>query len=529
LDILIRGGEVLDGLGGDARRCDVGVRGGRVTLCAAGCPVRARQTIDAARCLVCPGFIDIHGHSDMASLAHGDATSRVAAGVTTECVGNCGYGAFPMAGEVLQRRQAEYKPSELTLDWTDLPGYIARCEGVGCSINRVVLIGHGNVRGCVVGYGRRRAGRVQLERMCRIVDSCMAAGCAGLSTGLAYAPGLWSDGDELTALARAVAGHGGLYASHIRNEGDELLESVREFLGVLRRSGCRGQLSHVKTSEPRNWHKIEPLDDLLHSALRDGVDVHADRYPYTASSTDLGTIVLPRQALAGSTAEILARLANPSSRRRIVRRIERQKGEDLPRWQENVVVSAVGNPALQACVGKNLRQLTTIFDLPDPTEAAIRLIHDDATNTQAVHFSMSEDNLRRIYSWDFVAVGSDSSCRDYFGESSGERPHPRAYGTPARFIDLAVRKWSLMDWPQAIRRMTSLPARILGLSDRGVLRDGAWADVVVLDADKFTDRASFESPCQAPAGVVATLVNGQVVWQAGRHTSKRPGMMLRRH
>jgi N-acyl-D-amino-acid deacylase len=528
LDILIRGAEVLDGLGGPTHRADVGVRSERVVLLAPGRPTRARQTIDAAGCLVVPGFIDIHGHSDLAALAHPDAASRLAAGVTTECVGNCGYGAFPMAGEVLQRRQAEYKLSELTIDWTDLPGYLARADAVGCAINRAVLIGHGNVRGSVVGYGRRRAGRQQLERMCRIVDSCMAAGCAGMSTGLIYPPGMWADAEELVALARVVARHGGLYASHIRNEGDTLLESVREFLDVLRRSGCRGQLSHVKTAEPRNWHKLQALKELLYSARSEGIDLHADRYPYTAGATDLATMVLPRQALGGDTGQVLARLADQSSRRKIVGMIERQKGPDLARWHENVVVSAVGNPAFQACVGKNLRQLTAVFGLSNPTEAAIRLIHDDGTVTQGVHFSMSEENLREIYSWDIVAVGSDSSCRDYFGEPAGERPHPRAYGTPARFIDLTVRKWGMLDWPQAVRRMTSLPARILGLADRGVLRDGAWADLAVLDPKTFTDRATYDSPCHPPAGVLATIVNGQVVWQTGQHTGKRAGKMLRR-
>ncbi len=525
--VAIRGGDVLDGLGGPPRRADLAIEAGRTTVLTGGQTVRAARTIDATGCYVVPGFIDIHGHSDLQSLVYPDAASRVATGVTTECNGNCGYGAFPMAGEVLQRRQAEYGPAELAIDWSDAAGYFRRAEETGCSINRVTLIGHGNVRGCVVGYGKTRAGKNQLQRMCRIVDEAMAAGCAGLGSGLTYPPGMWANATELTALCRVVANHNGIYTSHIRSEGDRLLESVSEFLDILRRSGCRGQLSHVKTSEPRNWHKLEKVGQMLRDARTAGVVVHADRYPYIASATDLGTIVLPREAMAGTTDEVLARLADRSARGQIIAAIAGQKGEHLPQWLEAVVVSAVGGSDLQHCVGKNLRQIAEAMDMPDPLEAAIKLLHDDRLAPQGIHFSMSLENLREVYAWPFVAMGSDSSLRDHFGPTEGSRPHPRAYGSPSRFIDLVVRQWGLLDWPEAIRRMTSLPASILGLTGRGYLRDGARADMVVLDPNRFADRATFEDPCRSPDGVIATLVNGEIVWQDGRHTGKRPGELLR--
>lgn len=527
LDILIRAGQVLDGLGNPPIRADLGIRQGRATIVPPGQSAHGATVLDATGCYVAPGFIDIHGHSDFASLIAGNAASRVAAGVTTECIGNCGYGAFPLAGEVLLRRQSEYDVSQLTIDWHDVAGYFARAQQAGCSINLVTLIGHGNVRGCVVGYGQQKATPVQLAEMCRIVDECMAAGCSGLSSGLEYPPGMWADLDELVALARVVARHGGVYASHIRNESDRLIESVQEFLEILRRSGCRGQLSHVKTAGPANWHKIAELKRLLDSARREGLVFCADRYPYTASSTDLGTMVLPAGARAGTMEEVLARLSDRDSRAEIIAAIRRQKGQYLSQWTENVVVTAVGRAELRACVGKNLRQLSEVLGIDDPIEAAIKLIHDDHTNTDAIHFSMSEQNLREIYTWDFVAVGSDSSCRDYFGDDGPSRPHPRAYGTPGQFADLVVRKWGIMDWPEAVRRMTSLPAGALGLANRGLLREGSPADVVVFDPARLADRATYESPCQSPAGIVATIVNGQIVWQNGAHTQSRPGMMLK--
>jgi len=525
-DMLIRGGAVLDGLGSPPARRDVAVFADRVVIVEPGQTVRPEQVIDATGCFVTPGFIDVHGHSDLASLVYADATSRVASGVTTECNGNCGYGAFPMAGEVLHQRQAEYDRDQLVVDWTDIGGYFEKARQTGCAVNRVTLVGHGNLRGCVIGYGKRRAGPRQIDQMCRILDEAMAAGASGFSTGLIYAPGMWGDTDEIVALARVVAACDGLYTSHIRGEGDTLLDAVSEFLDILRRSGCRGQLSHVKVAGAANWTKIDKLRDMLHQARAEGLTVHADRYPYLASSTRLATYVLPAAAMAGQVDEVLARLADGSSRQTIRRQIEKRRGDGLRQWLESIVVVSVRRDDLRACLGKNLLQLPEIMGVADPLDAAIKLILDDRAAPQAVWFCMSEANLREIYSWDFVAMGSDSSVRDHLGGPEAERPHPRAYGSPVRFLDLCVRTWMLMDWPEAIRRMTSLPARILNLPDRGLLRSGARADITVFNPEGLVDHADYDDPCRAPDGIVATIVNGRIVWRNGRHTGLRPGRML---
>ncbi|MFW6146728.1 MAG: N-acyl-D-amino-acid deacylase family protein [Planctomycetota bacterium] len=526
-DIVIRGGQVLDGLGTPPQRRDVAVSDGRIRLVEPPRRAEATEVIDATDLFVAPGFIDIHGHSDLASLICPDATSRVAAGVTTECSGNCGSGAFPMVGDVLAERRKRYDPSTLTLDWTDAAGYVARADAVGCAVNRATLVGHGNVRGGVIGYGNRRATPAEIDRMAAIVEAGLDAGALGLSTGLIYPPGMWADVDELAALAAVVAGRGGLYASHIRCEGPALLEAVDEFLEVLRRSGCRGQLSHVKASGEPYWPKLGAVGERLRRARAEGIDVWADRYPYTASRTSLAAMVLPAEAMAGSTDDVVARLAEPGTRRTIVEAVRAAHAGWLDRWLETIVIATVGRAEFRDCIGRTLRDLPDRFAAAgDGLDAAVELLVADRAAPQAVRFCMSEANLRAVYGWDFVCVGSDSAMRDHLGDADAERPHPRSYGTPGRFVDVVVRRWKLMDWPEAIRRMTAMPAAILGLTERGVLRDGAPADVVVFDPRRFADRATYDDPGRPPDGIVATLVNGQVVWQHDRHTGRRPGRLL---
>ncbi len=527
-DILVRGGTVVDGTGAPGRRADLAIRAGRVYELGVGAHASAPVTLEAQDALVAPGFIDIHGHSDFATLITPDAASRVAAGVTTEVMGQCGYGAFPLAGEVLRRRQAEYAAAGLVLDWSDLAGYLRRAGAIGCAINRVPFVGYGNVRGCVVGYGDDRPSPAQLAAMAQLVEAALAGGCWGLSTGLIYPPGMWADTDELATMAAVLGRYDALYASHVRSEGERLLESVDEFLAIITRGCCRGQFSHVKTAEPSNWPKIGPLRDRFEAARRQGLRVWADRYPYTASATDLESIVLPNWARQGSGPDVRARLTNPAQRARLLTEIRQSKGGYFSEWLTKVVVTSVGDQRLAGCVGRPLADLPALLGPRDPLAATFKLLVDDAGLSQAVHHSMSPENLREIYRWPFVAVGSDSSARDAFGPDVPDRPHPRAYGTPARFVELVVRQWGLMDWPQAIRRMTGLPAEILGLSDRGTIRDGAAADLVILEPDRFADQASYESPCCAPTGVRTTLVNGQVVWHHGHHSRRRPGRILLR-
>lgn len=525
LDILIRGGMVYDGLSDSGRVADVGVLDGRLVLPPPGAPVQAARTIDAAGRAVMPGFIDIHTHSDFAWLIWPNATSKLMSGITTDVAGNCGSSAFPLAGEVLQRRRAYYaKAHQLAVDWTDAAGYFARLESTPCSVNRAVLVGHGNLRGGVVGYGNRPATPEERGTMRAMLADGLEQGAFGMSSGLIYPPSLWGDADELADLAAVVSRHGGFYSSHIRGEGDTLLEAVDEFVGTLERTGCRGQLSHVKTAGRHNWHKLEALRGRLDSARDRGVNLLADRYPYTASCTSLSAMMLPDWAIEGGRETVLARLANPADRARITADILARPDHGV--MARDIRVIAFGRAELDVLAGKSLEEVGRLRG-QDPLQGALDLLIEDQLETQSVNFCMSEDNLAEIYRWPMVMVGSDYGARDAL--AGGESCHPRAFGTPAAFLERFVRQQGVCDWPTAAKKLSTMAADMLGLPDRGRLAAGCRADVVVVDPAAVADRATYDKPRQTPAGIEHVLVNGVMAVESGQFTGALPGHVLRRN
>lgn len=536
LDLLIRGGTVYDGIGNAGRMIDVGVKDGRIVLDDVGRDSDgtrggerttgeppATRVIDATGRAVMPGFIDIHSHSDFNWLIWPNATSKLLAGFTTDVSGNCGYGAFPLAGEVMARRQAEYERWQLAIDWSDAAGYFERLEATPCAINRAVLVGHGNVRGVTVGYDNRRASRDEQAAMRQMVEQGLAAGAFGLSSGLVYSPGCFADADELADLASVVAAAGGFYTSHIRSEGGGLLEAVDEFLDTLRRSGARGQLSHVKTMGRANWHKIAALRDRLVAARESGIAVWADRYPYTASATSLASMLLPRADMEGTTEQILSRLADAAHRRRLVEDLRDAHAADD--YFDSVCVTSFARDDLAHLAGKSLSAVGELLGR-SPADAGIELLVEDRLETDAICFAMSEENLAEILGWDFVAVGSDAGARDAL--APGDHCHPRAFGTPAAFLAAFVREKAVCDLPTAARKLATMAADMLGLSDRGRIADGCRADLVVLDPQTVADRATYAAPRQPPAGIDCVIVNGQVAAEQGAFTSAMAGEVLRR-
>jgi N-acyl-D-amino-acid deacylase len=524
-DLTIRGGELLDASG--LRRGDLLLSGGRIRRVAPELPP-AVQDLGAAGLAVSPGFIDIHCHSEFSAFVYPRAESKVLAGVTTDVSGNCGASPFPLVGEYRDRRQAEWRHHGLTLDWQSPKEYFARADAALSSINRAMLAGHGAIRAAVVGYSDRPTDAAERRTMRRLLDEALDAGAFGLSSGLIYPPGCYADVEELADLARGVAAAGGYYTSHIRSEGDRLLEAIDEFLEVLRRSGARGQLSHLKASGAANWHKTAEAVRRLRAARAEGLAVTADRYPYLASMTDLDSLLLPNWAVEGGRQEELARLADPATRRRLADDISTRHPE--ADYFERILIASVSPDGPREAVGKTLAALAREAGR-DPIEAAFDLIA--ATNTQATatYFSMSEENLRDILREPYVAIGSDASLRHMPADGrigAGGLAHPRAYGTPARFLGTYVRDQGLMDWPEGIARLTSLPAQVVGLKDRGRLAEGAWADLVVFSRQEIADRATYDRPWAAPAGIRHVFVNGERVVAAGAHTGATPGRVLRR-
>jgi N-acyl-D-amino-acid deacylase len=525
LDVLITSGLVLDGRGGVIEDAAVGVRKDRLRVLYDVEGVHARRVINASGKIVCPGFIDIHTHSDYFGLIHRQANSRVLSGVTTEVVGNCGYGAFPLSGEVRKRRTDEHAHMHLHIDWDDVDGYFRRQEETDSAVNRAVLVGHGNVRADVVGYVNRPADSDEVRRMCRILEQALAHGAFGLSTGLVYAPGCFADSGEIVQLAAVAAEFETFYASHIRSESDEVLEAVDEFLDVIRRARVRGQLSHVKVAGPRNWRKFDRLRDNLFAARdQEGLAFFADRYPYSASSTDLASTVLPKRMLANSILDMIDILSDPAERRRLSD--ECRETHEPTELAERLMVIDLKSPEARPFQGMRLDAIGEQMGL-DPFEAAIELLLAEGMQCGVTNFCMDADQTREILSWPFVMIGSDASVRDGLGSECPDHPHPRAYGTPAKFLGQYVRDQKLMAWAEGVHRMCAMPADALGLSDRGVLEDGAAADLVIFDPAEIADRATYSAPAVAPAGIDHVFVNGVEVVRNGEHTGGLAGRLLR--
>jgi N-acyl-D-amino-acid deacylase len=521
----IRGGAILDDSG--LRRADMAISAGRILRIGPYLNPGAND-LDAAGLVIAPGFIDIHCHSEFSALVYPRAESKVLAGVTTDVSGNCGGSPFPLVGEFRDSRQAEWGHHGLKLDWESAAEFYDRAEAAPCAVNRAFLAGHGALRAAVVGYADRPTDGRERRRMRRLLDEALEAGAFGLSSGLIYPPGCYADVEELADLARGVAEAGGYYTSHIRDEGNELIEAIEEFLEVCRLAGVRGQLSHLKASGVANWPKTAEAIRRLRAAREQGLAITADRYPYLASMTDLDSLLLPNWAAAGGRQEELARLSDPTTRRRLADEIRGRHPE--ADYFERILVASVSPDGPQDVVGKNLRQLADAAGR-DPLEVAFDLIIQHHTHASATYFSMSEENLRDILAEPYVAIGSDSSLRNLPADGEAARSglaHPRAYGTPARFLGTYVREQKLMDWPEAIRRLTSLPADVVGLRDRGRLGAGAWADLAIFDRETISDRATYERPAVAPEGIRHVFVNGERVVADGRHTGLLPGRVLKR-
>ena len=528
IDWVFRDVLLIDGTGAPGRPATVTVTGDRIASIdpSDAVPPPAERVVSGHGRILAPGFIDVHSHSDFAVLLYPRAESKLYSGVTTEIDGNCGMSAFPLRGELREHRQGQYRSDGLTLDWEDASGYLQRVAQAGTSINHGSLVGHGNVRAVVMGYGDGSATRDQVEAMAREVDHAMAQGALGLSSGLVYPPGRFADTDELGALATVVARHGGYYTSHIRNEGDGLESAVEEFLAVAERAGVRAQLSHVKTSGRANWPKIGWLRETLFAARRRGLDLNCDRYPYTASQTGLDTYLLPGWAQEGGVDAELGRLTDAPTRARLRQALL----DDYPPaddYWDRLRVSSVKTDANRWCEGQTLRAIAERAG-KDPIEAGLDLIVSERAQAAAIRFSMSDDNLREILRWPFTSVGSDSSLKAPPATAQGGRPHPRGFGTPARVLAHYVRELGVLSWESAIHKMSGLPARMAGLAGRGTIQPGHFADLVLFDPDAVEERATYEEPRQLSAGMDLVLVNGTAVLESGEHTGATPGRMLRR-
>jgi len=524
IDLIIKQGLIFDGKGGEPVVSDIAVKDGRILAVGIFSENEAETIIPAKGMAVAPGFIDSHAHSDFTLLADNRAEGKLCQGVTTEINGNCGMSAAPLYGKAIERREDDLKELGINERWNSVKEYRSVIEKKGLALNAAMLIGHGNIRGSVLGYDNREPSATELSRMKQLLDTSIQEGGIGFSTGLIYPPGIYSSTDELAALAEVLKSYGLLYTSHMRSEGAALLESIQEVISISCAAGIKAHISHLKTAGEQNWHKSEAAIALIMAAREQGMEISCDRYPYIASSTDLDSL-LPSWAFEGGNEEELQRLRSEEMRVMMRRELLEQTKNRI--YWDRVIISSVVSPAKAWMEGETIAKISERLGC-DEIEAVFTILLEEKLRVSAIFLSMSEDNLRKFLSLPFCSIGSDSSARCFDGPTRRGMPHPRTFGTFPRFFGKYVRDEKLMPLTEAIRRATMLPAAIFGLKGRGQVKEGFSADIVIFDPDKLSDRATFEDPFQKPAGVPYVLVNGSpAVWE-GEPSGKFSGRMLTR-
>lgn len=524
-DVIIRGGRIIDGTGSPWYRGDIAIQGDRIAAIGLLPGARARDTISATGLIVAPGFIDMLGHSEYPLLRDGRAISKITQGITSEITGEVS-SVVPVNENTL-RELAPATRERVT--WRDLDGYFARLEQSGTAINLGTFVTLGSTRRYVMGDANRPATPAELEQMRGLVAHAMRQGAMGFSTGLIYAPGSFASTEEITELTRVAAQYGGGYASHIRSEGDRLVEAIQEAIRIGEQAGTWVQIHHLKASGQKNWGKMAQAVATIEAARARGVDVSADQYPYTASGTGLDAVI-PNWAHAGGTDSLLARLRNPESRTRLREELS-GGGTD---WRigtsaggpSGVMIASVSTDSLRRYQGMRLDQVARVRG-QEVVDAVFDILLADRANTAAIYFSMSEDDIELAMRQPWVSVGIDAGARAADTTVQG-RPHPRAYGSFPRILCRYVRERRVIPLEDAIRKFTSLPAARVGLAERGVLKAGMYADVTVFNPQTVCDRATFEDPVQTSIGIEHVLVNGTPVLRGGQPTGKLPGRGLRR-
>lgn len=526
-DLLIRGGRVVDGSGNPWFHADVAVKGDRIVAVAKGLIGKARREIDASGLIVAPGFIDMHSHSDLLLLEDGDAQSKIRQGVTTEVLGEGG-SAGPAAGKLLPKGvfvRAQLKK------WETLGEYFETVEKTGISTNIASYVGLDNVWQCVMGTSHERPTAEQLEKMKGLVEFSMKEGAMGLSSQVMMPPGSLATTDDLVLLAGEAAKHGGIYSTHIRNEGLGVFDSVKEAIAVGERAKLPVDVIHLKIADQKNWGRMKEVCALIQAARDRGVNVQANVYPYTRGNNDLASII-PPWAHEGGHAKLMERIKDPKHRERIKREIR----EGLPGWYNHY--TAVGGDWSRMLVSGNnsLAGLTMdrVMNLrtqgkkdADLLDELLDVLIDQDGSVPTVFAHHTEEDMQFALRQPWCSIGSDGSAYATSGPLKRGNPHPRNFGTFPRVLGVYVREQKLLTLEDAVRKMTSLNAAKIGIPDRGTLRAGAFADITIFDEARVIDRSTYTEPFQYSEGIEYVLVNGQIVLERGKHTGARPGKALR--
>jgi N-acyl-D-amino-acid deacylase len=528
-DLVIRHGRIIDGTGSPWYAGDIGIRSGRIAAIGRLDSAGTGRTIDAAGQVVAPGFIDMLGQSELTLLVAPSLPSKIFQGITTEISGEGG-SAGPLDDSIVAADRPDYEHFGVTPDWRTLGEYFARLEKQGIGINFASYVGATQVRRMVLGDGDRTPTAEQLDAMKGLVRDAMREGAVGVSTSLQYPPAPYARTEELVALAGEAAAFGGMYATHLRSEGAEMNAALDEAIRIGREARIPVEIWHLKVAGKRNWGRMPRVVAKIDSARRAGVDIAADTYAYPAWFNSMSAFV-PPWAHDGGDVKLVERLKDPAARRRIRRDMLDPKGAWDNEWQEipgpaSVLIGVVQNPALRQYQGKTLAQVAALRHT-DAIEALLDVLAEDKAYTYVAVFGMSEPDIALALRQPWVSINNDSQGTSPEGLLGQEHPHPRAYGTFPRILRKYVREERLLTLEDAIRKFTSLPAQRMRLGDRGVLKVGMWADVVVFDPAKVRDRATFAKPNQLSEGMQWVLVNGVPVIADGRATGALPGRVLR--
>lgn len=530
LDLVIRNGRILDGAGNPWFNGDIGIKDGKIVK-VGKIAERGEREIDAKGLFVSPGFVDIHTHADLTILAVRNAESYITQGITTAVASNCGLAMAPINPERLELLKSYVSPFlvrdfDYGWDWRSFGEFYEKVEKGGIAINLVPLAGHGTIRIFVKGFDPSPPSPDELEQMKELLRRCIDEGAFGLSTGLIYPPGSYSETGEIIELAKVLAEKGGVYLSHIRNESKRLIEAVDEAIEIGEKAEVPVQISHHKASGKPNWGKVNATLRLMERARLRGVEVNCDVYPYPAGSTTI-TALLPPWALQGGIQKMLERLKDKDVRAKIVKDIEEDKFEG-----ENFLKAAGWSGVLiSQCVNKDYegRTLEEILRdrgrLDDPYDGLFDWMLEIKGDAAMVIFLMDEEDVKTVISHPLSMIGSDSWVT---APSVGGKPHPRAYGTFPRVLGKYVKEERALSLEEAIKKMTSLPASKMRIPFRGLVKEGFWADLVIFNFDKVKDKATFQEPHQYAEGIEYVLVNGELVLERGKVTGKRPGRVIKR-
>jgi len=528
-DLVIRNGHIVDGTGSPWYAGDVGIRDGRVAAIGRLDGAKAKRTVDAKGRVVAPGFIDMLGQSEMTILVNPSLPSKVFQGITTEITGEGG-SPGPLNDAIIAADKTGYDQLGITPDWRTLGQYYSRLEKQGIGLNMATYVGATQVRRMVLGDDDKDPTPADLDRMRELVRQGMREGAVGLSTSLQYPPAPYAETPELIALASEAAKFGGVYATHMRNESDEIDAALDEAIRIGREAGIPVEIWHLKTAGKQNWGRMAAVVAKIDSARRAGVDIAADTYAYPAWFNSMSSYI-PPWAHDGGNAKLLERLRDPATRARIKQEIESTDTEWENSWQiipgpEAILIGAVQSPALRQYQGKTLADVAKLRGR-EPLDALIDLLIEDKAYTSVAVFGMSEPDVALALAQPWVSVNCDSEGAAPDGILGRSHPHPRAYGTFPRILRKYVREERRLTLEDAIRKFTSLPAQRMRIGDRGVLKVGMWADVVVFDPATVTDRATFDKPHQLAEGMSWVLVNGVPVIADGKATGARPGKVIR--